>query len=271
MPSVDDRPGDLCLERLLAEARHAGGRAEPARRHPDGLPLHLRIRAARPARRSDAASSASEIDLADFDPNQLESGKVDGKLYGISMGANSMTHVYKPAHAGAARPDAARSDQVDDRRLRRHGQGGEGQAAGGRLFLARTWPIASRGSRPGCASAARRSTPPTASSATTSRTSTDYFAFWFQMQEDGLTPPADLQAQAIANRQDGRDDDRHRARAVRLHPLQPARGRAEAGAGRAEHHHDPEPEGRQAGPVPEAVDADLDGGDGAPIRKRRRS
>ena len=38
-----------------------------------------------------------EIDLADFDPNQLESGKVDGKLYGISMGANSMTHVYKPA------------------------------------------------------------------------------------------------------------------------------------------------------------------------------
>jgi multiple sugar transport system substrate-binding protein len=28
---------------------------------------------------------------------------------------------------------------------------------------------------------------------------TDYFAFWFQMQEDGLTPPADLQAQAVAN------------------------------------------------------------------------
>ena len=27
----------------------------------------------------------------------------------------------------------------------------------------------------------------------------DFFAFWFQMQEDGLTPPADLQAQATAN------------------------------------------------------------------------
>src|SRR5690606_21889222 len=27
----------------------------------------------------------------------------------------------------------------------------------------------------------------------------DYFAFWYQMQEDGLTPPADLQAQAVAN------------------------------------------------------------------------
>ena len=35
-----------------------------------------------------------QIVLDDFDPNQLDSGKVDGKLYGISMGANSMTHVY---------------------------------------------------------------------------------------------------------------------------------------------------------------------------------
>ena len=113
-------PRDLCLERLLAEARHAGGRAEPARRHPDGLPLHLRIRAARPARRSHAASSArrstSPISIA----NQLESGKVDGKLYGISMGANSMTHVYrKPSMLKQLGADAARSDEVDDRRLRR--------------------------------------------------------------------------------------------------------------------------------------------------------
>lgn len=36
-----------------------------------------------------------QIDLADFDPNQLASGKVDDKLYGISMGANSMSHIYK--------------------------------------------------------------------------------------------------------------------------------------------------------------------------------
>jgi pectin-derived oligosaccharide transport system substrate-binding protein len=35
-----------------------------------------------------------EIDLADFDQNQLASGKVDGKTYGISMGANSMSHVF---------------------------------------------------------------------------------------------------------------------------------------------------------------------------------
>ena len=30
-----------------------------------------------------------------FDPNQLASGKVDGKLYGVSMGANSMSFIYK--------------------------------------------------------------------------------------------------------------------------------------------------------------------------------
>lgn len=35
-----------------------------------------------------------ELDLGDFDQNQLDSGKVDGKVYGVSMGANSMSHVY---------------------------------------------------------------------------------------------------------------------------------------------------------------------------------
>ena len=37
--------GDLRLERLLAEARHPGGGEEPAGPDPDGLPLHLRVRA----------------------------------------------------------------------------------------------------------------------------------------------------------------------------------------------------------------------------------
>jgi multiple sugar transport system substrate-binding protein len=36
----------------------------------------------------------NQIVLDDFDPNQLDSGKVDGKLYGISMGANSMSYGY---------------------------------------------------------------------------------------------------------------------------------------------------------------------------------
>ena len=32
----------------------------------------------------------NELDLSDFDQDQLEGGKVDGKLYGISLGANSV-------------------------------------------------------------------------------------------------------------------------------------------------------------------------------------
>ena len=44
-----------------------------------------------------------QLDLDDFDPNQLASGKVDGKLYGISMGANSMSYVYNKALLDEAR------------------------------------------------------------------------------------------------------------------------------------------------------------------------
>src|SRR5690606_32741793 len=32
----------------------------------------------------------NQLQLADFDEDQLEGGKVDGKLYGISLGANSV-------------------------------------------------------------------------------------------------------------------------------------------------------------------------------------
>ncbi|MCB1332596.1 MAG: extracellular solute-binding protein, partial [Roseivivax sp.] len=39
----------------------------------------------------------NELELGDFDPNQFASGKVDDKLYGVSLGANSMTHVYNKA------------------------------------------------------------------------------------------------------------------------------------------------------------------------------
>ena len=52
--------------------------------------------------------SARQLKLDDFDPNQLDSGKVDGKLYGVSMGANSMTHVYNEAELdkpGVTLPD----------------------------------------------------------------------------------------------------------------------------------------------------------------------
>ena len=118
------------------------GRSSPRRPPGRTCPTSSRWITATSSNTRAAASSPTstpfvgkQLDLADFDPNQLESGKVDGKLYGISMGANSMTHVYKPGAAAGARRHAARPDQMDDRRLRRDGQGGEGQAAGGHVLL----------------------------------------------------------------------------------------------------------------------------------------
>ena len=49
-----------------------------------------------------------ELMLADFDKDQLDGGKVDGKLYGISLGANSVASIVNTAafkEAGVAVPD----------------------------------------------------------------------------------------------------------------------------------------------------------------------
>ncbi len=110
--------------------------------------------------------------LGDFDPNQLASGKVDGKLYGVSMGANSMSYIYnKPlARPSSASPLADPTTWTNDD-FDRHRQARSRTSCPSGMYLRRrTWATGSRGSRPGCASAARRSTPRTASSATTSRT-----------------------------------------------------------------------------------------------------
>ncbi len=50
-----------------------------------------------------------ELDLADFDADQLEGGKVNGKLYGISLGANSVANMINVAafeEAGVEIPGA---------------------------------------------------------------------------------------------------------------------------------------------------------------------
>lgn len=49
-----------------------------------------------------------ELNLADFDKDQIEGGKVDGKLYGISLGANSVAMIVNTAafkEAGVPVPD----------------------------------------------------------------------------------------------------------------------------------------------------------------------
>ena len=138
------------------------------------------------------------IDLADFDANQLESGKVDGKLYGISMGANSMTHVYrKPLleQVGLTAPDPTTWTIDDYVKMGKDVKGGlpEGvyfsENMAYREPRLETW-VRQRGKALYTADGQLGYDLEDLS---------DYFAFWFQMQEDGLTPPADLQAQAVAN------------------------------------------------------------------------
>lgn len=135
------------------------------------------------------------LDLADFDANQLASGKVDGKLFGVSMGANSMTHVYKTAklkELGLTPPDPT-TWTLDD--FVAMGKEVKGKLPEGMYFSANmgvleprleTW-VRQRGKALYTAEGKL---------GYDLEDLTDFFAFWFQMQEDGLTPPADLQAQA---------------------------------------------------------------------------
>jgi multiple sugar transport system substrate-binding protein len=140
----------------------------------------------------------SQIDLSDFDPKQLESGKVDGKLFGISMGANSMTHVYKPAmlkELGLELPDPTKWTNDDYVAM---GKEVKAKLPEGVYFsenmayrepTLETW-VRQRGKALYTADGKL---------GYDLEDLEEYFAFWFQMQEDGLTPPADLQSQAIAS------------------------------------------------------------------------
>lgn len=139
-----------------------------------------------------------ELTLDDFDPNQLESGKVDGKLYGVSMGANSMTHVYRVPlfeKVGLTPPDP-KTWTIDD--YVAMGKEVKGALPEGIYFSENmayreprleTW-VRQRGKALYTAEGKL---------GYDLEDLADYFAFWFQMQEDGLTPPADLQAQSVAS------------------------------------------------------------------------
>ena len=172
----------------------------------------------------------NQIDLADFDPNQLESGKVDGKLYGISMGANSMSHVYKAAlleQLGLTLPDPT-TWTIDD--YVAMGKEVKGKLPEGVYFSENmayreprleTW-VRQRGK-----------------ALYTADGKLGYDLEDLDRLFRVLVPDAGGRADAAGrpagaggrDRQDGRDDVRDRPRGLRLHPFQPARRDAEAGAG----------------------------------------
>ncbi len=135
------------------------------------------------------------LELEDFDQNQLDSGKVDGNLYGVSMGANSMTHVYKQAlleELGVELPDPTTWTNENYVQM---GNELKGKLPEGMYFSANmggneprfeTW-VRQRGKALYTADGKL---------GYGVEDLIDFFAFWQGMQEDGLTPPADLQAQA---------------------------------------------------------------------------
>jgi multiple sugar transport system substrate-binding protein len=136
-----------------------------------------------------------QLRLDDFDKNQLDSGKVDGKLYGVSLGANSFTHVYRKAkleELGVPIPDPT-TWTIDD--FVAIGKEVKDKLPEGMYFSQNmgfeeprfeAW-VRQRGKELYTADGQL---------AYDLEDLTDHFAFWFQMQEDGLTPPADLQAPA---------------------------------------------------------------------------
>lgn len=133
------------------------------------------------------------LDLADFDKNQLESGKVDGKLYGISMGANSMATVYnktKLDELGVTMPDPI-TWTYDD--LLAIGKDVKDKLPTGLYFIANrgmeepwfeTW-VRQRGKALYTADGQL---------GFGLEDLTEFWALWYQMQQDGLTPPPDVQA-----------------------------------------------------------------------------
>jgi multiple sugar transport system substrate-binding protein len=133
------------------------------------------------------------IDLADFDQNQLASGKVDGKLYGISMGANSMACSYnktKLDELGVKMPDPTTWTNED---LVTIGKEIKGKLPEGLYFIANrgmeepwfeTW-VRQRGKALYTEDGKLGFGP---------EDLTEFWAFWYQMQQDGLTPPPDVQA-----------------------------------------------------------------------------
>ncbi len=149
------------------------------------------------ARRNQLADLTPYLDgalqLGAFDKNQLDSGKVDGKLYGISMGANSVAYVYSKTQYDAlkiALPDPLTWTYDDFARLAKDVQP---HLAQGLFFTANNGDeeaglemyVRQRGKALYTADGQL---------AFDAGDVGDYWNFWSQMQNDGLTPPPDVQA-----------------------------------------------------------------------------
>ncbi|MCU0853351.1 MAG: extracellular solute-binding protein [Rhodobacteraceae bacterium] len=135
----------------------------------------------------------AQLRLDDFDPNQLASGRVDGALYGVSMGANSHSHIYKKPileALGVSLPDTTAWTNDDFMAL---GLSVKDQLPDGMFFTQNMGYI-----EPRFESFVRQRGKAlyTEDGALGFELQDlqDFFAFWRAMQDEGLTPPADVQA-----------------------------------------------------------------------------
>lgn len=142
-----------------------------------------------------------QIDLGDFDKSQLDSGKVDGKVYGVSLGANSMSHVYNKVlldKLGVKLPDPTKWTTDDFLALGKDLKGKLPQGVyfvanfGGQENMLETW-MRQRGK------ALYTDDGKLAFGVDDMQACWEYH---YKNQEDGITPPADLQAQATGKMQE---------------------------------------------------------------------
>jgi len=135
----------------------------------------------------------NELDLADFDQNQLDSGKVDGALYGVSMGANSMSWAYNKTVAdelGVELPDQTTWTYDDFVAL---GNDLKGKLPEG------MWMVANRAGQENMLETWTRQRgkglyTEDGQLAYDLEDLEAFWAFYLDLQEQGLTPPADIMA-----------------------------------------------------------------------------
>jgi len=135
-----------------------------------------------------------ELQLGDFDPNQLDSGKVDGKTYGISLGANSMSHVFNKTlldGLGVKLPDSSKWTTAEWVAL---GKDLKGKLPEG-VFFSENMGLLEPRLQTWVRSLGRDLYTADGKIGYELGDLVSFFEFWKMMQDEGLTPPADVQAQ----------------------------------------------------------------------------
>ena len=135
-----------------------------------------------------------ELQLGNFDSVQLDSGKVDGNLYGISLGANSMSHVYKKTvldGVGVKLPD---SSEWTTNEWVAIGKDVKGKLPQG-MYFAENMAFQEPRLQTWLRALGRDVYTADGKLAYEVGDLASYFSFWKVMQDSGLSPPADVQAQ----------------------------------------------------------------------------